>query len=44
MSLAAYVSGDGIVSDHWEESPLGLANFICLSRVQLQGQEVGVGR
>jgi hypothetical protein len=42
-SLAAYVSEDGIVSHHWKERPLGLANFICLSTGKRQGQEVGVG-
>ena len=31
MSLAAYVSEDGLVGHHWEEKPLGLANFICPS-------------
>ena len=31
MSLAAYVAEDGLVGHHWEERPLGLANFICLS-------------
>jgi hypothetical protein len=31
MSLAAYISEDGLVGHHWEERPLGLANFICLS-------------
>ena len=31
MSLAAYVSEDGLVGHHWEERPLGPANFICLS-------------
>jgi hypothetical protein len=40
---AAYVAEDGLVSHHWEESPLGLANFICPSTGELQGQEVGVG-
>jgi hypothetical protein len=30
-SLAAYVSEDGLVGHHWEERPIGLANFICLS-------------
>jgi hypothetical protein len=29
VSLAAYVAEDGLVSHHWEERPLGLANFIC---------------
>jgi hypothetical protein len=28
MSLAAYLSEDGLVSHHWEERPLGLENFI----------------
>ena len=27
MSLAAYVSEDGLVGHHWEERPLGLANL-----------------
>jgi hypothetical protein len=31
MSLAAYVAEDGLVGHRWEERPLGLANFICLS-------------
>ena len=35
MSLAAYVAEDGLVGHHWEERPLGLANFICLSTVEL---------
>jgi hypothetical protein len=43
MSLAAHVSKDGLVSHHWEERPLGLANFICPSTGERQGQEVGVG-
>jgi hypothetical protein len=30
MSLATYVAEeDGLVGHHWEERPLGLANFIC---------------
>jgi hypothetical protein len=29
MSLAAYVAEDGLVGHHWEEMPLGIANFIC---------------
>jgi hypothetical protein len=29
MFLAAYVAEDGLVSHHWEDRPLGLANFIC---------------
>jgi hypothetical protein len=43
MSLAAYVVKDGLVSHHWTERPLGLANFICPSTGEHQGQEVGVG-
>jgi hypothetical protein len=43
MSLAAYVAEDGLVGHHWEERPFGLANFICPSTEELQGQEVGVG-
>jgi hypothetical protein len=43
VSLAAYVSEDGLVGHHWKERPLGLANFICPSRAEHQGQEVGVG-
>jgi hypothetical protein len=29
VSLAAYVAEDDLVSHHWEERPLGIANFIC---------------
>ena len=43
MSLATYVAEDGLVGHHWEERPLGLANFIYLSIGEHQGQEVGVG-
>jgi hypothetical protein len=43
VSLTAYVSEDGLVSHHWKERPLGLANFIYLSTGERQGQEVGVG-
>ena len=31
MPLAGYVSEDGLIRQHWKESPLGLTNFICLS-------------
>ena len=40
LSLAAYVAEDGLVSHQWEERPLGLANFICPSTGEHQGQEV----
>jgi hypothetical protein len=33
---------NGLVGYHWEERPLGLANFICLSTGEHKGQEVGV--
>ena len=42
QNLAA-VSEDGLVSHQWKERPIGLANFICLSTGEHQGQEVGVG-
>ena len=44
LSLAAYVAEDGLVGHHWEERPLGLANFICPSTGECQGQDKGVGR
>jgi hypothetical protein len=43
VSLAAYVSEDGLASHQWKERPIGRANFICLSTGERQGQEVGVG-
>ena len=42
MSLAAYESEDGLVGHQWKESPIGHADFICLSTGERQGQEVGV--
>jgi hypothetical protein len=43
LTLAAYVSKDGLVSHHWKERPTGLTNFICPSTGERQGQKVGVG-
>jgi hypothetical protein len=43
VSLAAYVSEDDLVDHQWKERPIGLANFICPSTGESQGQEVGVG-
>jgi hypothetical protein len=43
VSLAAYVAEDGLVSHQWKDRTIGLANFICLSTGEHQGQEVGVG-
>jgi hypothetical protein len=31
LTLAAYVSKDGLVGHHWKERPIGQANFICPS-------------
>jgi hypothetical protein len=43
LSLAAYVSKDGLVGHHCKERPIELANFICLSTGEHQGQKGGVG-
>jgi hypothetical protein len=43
VSLAAYVSEDGLGGHQWKERPIGRAIFICLSTREHQGQEVGVG-
>jgi hypothetical protein len=43
LTLAVYVSKDGLVSHHWKERPIGHANFICPSTGERQGQKVGVG-
>jgi hypothetical protein len=39
VSLAAYVSEDGLVGHHWKERPFGHINFICPSTGELQGQK-----
>jgi hypothetical protein len=43
LSLAAYVSKDGLVGHHYKERPIELANFICPSTGERQGQKGGVG-
>jgi hypothetical protein len=43
LTLATYVSKDGLVGHHWKERPIGLANFICPSTGERQGQKLGVG-
>jgi hypothetical protein len=43
LSLAAYVSEDGLFRHQWKERPFDLANFICLSTGERQEQEAGVG-
>jgi hypothetical protein len=37
VSLAAYISEDGLVGHQWKERPIGSANFICLSTGKCQG-------
>jgi hypothetical protein len=43
LSLAAYVSKDGLVGHHWKERPIGHTNFICPSTEERQGQKNGNG-
>jgi hypothetical protein len=43
LTLAAYVSKDGLVGHHWKERPIGLANFICPFTGERQGQKVWGG-
>jgi hypothetical protein len=43
LTLAAYVSKDGLFGHHWEERPIGQANFICPSTGKHQGQKMGMG-
>jgi hypothetical protein len=43
LTLAAYVSKDGLVGHHWKERPIGHTNFICPSTGERQGQKGEVG-
>jgi hypothetical protein len=43
LTLAAYVSKDGLVGHHWKERPIGHANCICPSTGECQGQKNGNG-
>jgi hypothetical protein len=43
LTLAAYLSKDGLVGHHWKERPIELANFICPSTGECQGQKERVG-
>jgi hypothetical protein len=43
LTLAAYVSKDGLVGHHWTERSIGHANFICPSTGERQGQKMGMG-
>jgi hypothetical protein len=36
VSLAAYVSEDGLVGHQWKERPIGFADFICLCSGECQ--------
>jgi hypothetical protein len=40
LTLAAYVSKDGLVGHQWKERPIGLANFIYPSTGEHQAQRV----
>jgi hypothetical protein len=42
LTLAAYVSKDGLVGHHWKEKPIGNTNFICPSTGERQGQKMGI--
>jgi hypothetical protein len=39
LTLATYVSKDGLVSHHWKERSIGHTNFICPSTGERQGQK-----
>jgi hypothetical protein len=43
LTLAAYVSKDGLVGHYWKERPIGHTNFICPRTGERQGQKGGVG-
>jgi hypothetical protein len=43
LTLAAYVSKDGLVGHHWKERPIGQANFIFPSTGECQGLKMGMG-
>jgi hypothetical protein len=43
LTLAAYVSKDGLVGHYWKERPIGHSNIICPSTGERQGQKVGMG-
>jgi hypothetical protein len=50
LTLAAYVSKDGLIGHHWKERPIGHVNFVCPStgnarakKGEWVGRGVGVG-
>jgi hypothetical protein len=43
LTLATYVSKDGLVGHHWKERPIGQANCIFPSTGERQGQKNGNG-
>jgi hypothetical protein len=43
LTLAAYITKDGLIGHHWKERPIGHVNFVCPSTGERQGQKGGVG-
>jgi hypothetical protein len=50
LTLAAYVTKDGLIGHHWKERPIEHINFVCPSTGERQGKKgewvgrgVGVG-
>jgi hypothetical protein len=43
LTLAGYVSKDGLFGHHWKERPIGQANVICPGTGERQGQKMGMG-
>jgi hypothetical protein len=43
LTLAAYLSKDGLIGHHWKERPIGHANCICPSTGERKGQKNGNG-
>jgi hypothetical protein len=41
LTLAAYVSKDGLVGHHWKERPTGHTNFICPQYRGTPGPKIG---
>jgi hypothetical protein len=44
LTLAAYISKDGLVGHHWKERPIGHANFICPRTGGTPGPKRGSGQ
>jgi hypothetical protein len=41
LTLAAYVSKDGLVGHHWKERLIGLANIICPVQGNARAKKLG---